>query len=200
MSEKIVPDNDDLIITGIDREEAAQVNRSAWTGKRKVMGLPGGELWYASAAVADLGTELAERPWRAFLRSLRGQQNWFRLRIACQRHVGPMPVVDAGAGDGYTMPLKGMSPSTTILRAGEYMTVPLPEGNGRLIQLEDDLITDASGEATAVFTPALNQVPVEDAVCETANPYLPVAQANSRTIIGSTDAVSGFALELEEAF
>jgi hypothetical protein len=200
MSEKIVPNYDDLIITAIDREDAAQVNRSAWTGKRKVMGLPSGELWYANAVVADLATELDERPWRAFMRSLRGQQNWFKLRVACQRHVGAMPLVAAGAGAGYTMPLKGMLPSSTILRAGQYLTVTLPQGNGRLIQLDEDLISDASGNATATFTPALNQTPVENAICETANPYLPVAQTASRNGMSTANAVSGVSFDLEEAF
>lgn len=112
-----------------------------------------------------------------FLSRLARRQNTFRIRAACQTHIGPPPVVDAGAGDAYTLPLKGMAVSTTILEAGQWMTVPLPSGYARLVCLTADLITDASGEATAQFEPALGEIPAEDAVVETAEPYTLVRQS-----------------------
>ena len=65
MSEIAVPDYDDLLLDELDLASPAQVNRSQWTGTRKVVGMPGVELWTGKATIADLATEEAERPWRA---------------------------------------------------------------------------------------------------------------------------------------
>ncbi|MES2289290.1 MAG: hypothetical protein V4530_06080 [Pseudomonadota bacterium] len=53
----------------------AQVNRSAFTSRRKVVGLPGAEIWTAKATVESLATELDEREWRAFMMKMRGVEN-----------------------------------------------------------------------------------------------------------------------------
>lgn len=195
-----VPDNSNLIIQSIDHDAPAQVNRSPWTGKRKVSGLPGGEIWYATATVEDIATEEEERQWRAFLMQLRGQQNTFNLLVGCQSHLGSKPQVRSGANSGYTVPLDGMQASTTILLAGQHMTIPLPNGHNRLVQLTADLTANASGEAVASFGPALNQTPAENATVETQEPFLPVAQTNSRNGLSYSQGVSGFPLDLEEAF
>lgn len=198
MSEVTVPDYDGLTIRQIDFDEPAQVNRSAWTGARKVVGLPGGGLWYGQIEITDIATELEERPWRGFLASLRGVQNWFKLYLPCQSHIGPAPTVDSGASDGYTLPLTGMSPSTTILQAGQHMTVPLPSGHNRAVRLTADLVTDSSGEATAAFAPALNETPTLGATVETAHPYIPVFAVNSRLGLAYDQGVSGTAFDVQE--
>lgn len=178
MAEITVPDQSLFVDKQWSLDIPAQQNRSGWTGRSKVVGLPGAETWRVTGRVRFRPTERMQRPWRAFFLALRGIQNTFRIRAACQTHIGPPPVVDAGAGDAYTLPLKGMAVSTTILEAGQWMTVPLPSGYARLVCLTADLITDASGEATAQFEPALGEAPAEDAVVETAEPYTLVRQAN----------------------
>lgn len=195
-----VPDHDNLIIRQLDHEFPAQVNRSPWTGKRKVTGLPGGEMWFGTASVEDISTESEERQWRAFLMQLRGVQNTFNLRVGCQQHAGSKPRVNSGANKGYTLPIDGMQASSTILLAGQHMTVPLPNGHNRLVVLNADLITNSLGQATAQFEPALNQIPTENAVVETLEPFVPVSQTNSRNGLSYSDGVSGFPIEFEEAF
>jgi len=199
MSEILVPDYDGLTLDSLDPRVPAQVNRSGWTGRRKVVGLPGAEMWMASVTIEQLATEVAERPWRAFLFALRGQENWFKLRVGCQRHIGPMPTVGEGATDGYSLPLVGMQPSTRILSAGQWLTVPLPSGHARLVNLLADLVTDSSGEATAVCNFALNEAPEEGATVESVNPYCPVSSTDPGIGLSWSNGVGGRSFDVEEA-
>ena len=199
MIEVTVPDYDALVTRQLDFDEPAQVNRSAWTGARKVVGLPGGGLWSGVVEITDIATEEDERPWRGFLAKLKGVQNWFKVYLPCQSHIGPAPTVAAGAGNGYMLPMAGMSPSTVILFAGQHMTVPLPSGHKRAVRLTADLITDASGNATAEFAPSLNETPTLGATVETANPYVPVTSTRTRNSMDYDNGVSGVTLEIEES-
>ncbi len=199
MAEVIVPDYDELQVIELDFDEPAQVNRSAWTGTRKAIGLPGAGLWTGQIAVENIATEAEERQWRAFIAKLRGIQNWFKVYLPCQLHIGPAPVVAAGASNGYSLPLTGMSPSTRILEAGQHMSVPLPSGHVRAVRLTADLVTDLSGGAVAEFGPALNEVPTLGVAVETANPYVRVAASASRNPIPQNNGISGFTLDVEEA-
>lgn len=199
MSEVTVPDYDDLILTGLDLSAPAQVNRSIWTGSRKVVGLTGAEVWRGKAAIDEQATEEAERPWRAFLWGLDGPVNWFRWILPCNQHIGPKPTVAAGATDGYTMPLEGMQPSTTILLAGQFMTVELPSGRFRAVCLTADLVTDASGNATATFRPALTEPPAEGSEVETADPFIPMSLVNPSQGFSTDNGVSAASFDVEEA-
>lgn len=199
MTEIIVPDYDAMVITGLVPNFPSQVNKSVWTGRRKVVGLPGGEVWTASLIVPDVATEIEERKWRAFLISLRGQQNWFRWYLPCNRHYGPMPLVNSATADGYSLPLDGMATSTRILSAGQLMTVPLPSGHSRLVCLTEDLITNSSGQATAAFGPALQEVPANNAQVETGKPWIPLSLTNPNTGISYSEGIAGLQLDVEEA-
>lgn len=199
MTEIALPDPAELLVSGPKLSSPAQVNRSVWTGRRKVIGLAGTQVWQASVAIADLATEEAERPWRAFLFGLEGPQNSFRLPLPCNQHIGPKPRVNAATTSGNTLPLDGMQPSTLILPAGSYMTVPLPSGHARAVCLIADLRTNASGQATATFAPELGEVPADNAVVETAAPYIPMSPTESLMGLDTSQGVSGTAFDVEEA-
>lgn len=193
------PDNEALILNSLTLDVPDQQNRSIWTRRRKIVGLPGAELWFASFNLDPMATEDEERPWRAFLFSLRGRQNIFHYPLPKQRHVGEKPLVNAATESGYTLPLDGMQPSTRILSAGHYMTVPLPSGHQRLVMLSADLITNSSGQATAQLNIELGEIPVDGAIIETAEPFIPVCNADPRVTINWDNAVSGAGFNLEEA-
>lgn len=199
MSEVAVPNYDDLLFDGLRLFSPATVNRSEWTGRRKVVGGPGREVWRGQVTIDTITTEEEERPWRAFLFGLDGPVNWFKWLLPCNVHIGPMPLVAAGAGDSYIMPLKGMQPETTILGAGQFMTVPLPSGASRAVCLVADLVTDASGNATAQFKPALGETPAEDAQVETADPFIPMSATDGDQGLDMRDGVSGTSFAVEEA-
>jgi hypothetical protein len=177
----------------------AQVNTSAWTGTRKVIGLPGREKWTGKVTIGPLVTEEAERPWRAFLRGLKGVENWFRFHLPCNNHVGAKPVVAPGQSPGNSLALTGMSPSTTIARIGQFMTVPLPSGHQRAVELQADLITNASGNATAHFEPAIMEGPTAGVTVETKVPFIPVASVDRKLGLAGADGVTATSFEVEES-
>lgn len=199
MSEILVPDARELQLTNLDFNSPSQVNRSAWTGRRKVIGLAGTETWQGTASVSLIATEAEERQWRAFLFGLKGPENWFRWPLPRNSHIGAKPKVASGAGDGYSLPLTGMQPNTRILQAGQFITVPLPSGHARSLCLMADLRTDASGNATATFEPALNEAPTQGATVETVAPYVPMSPVDPTVSLNTVEGVSSFSIAVEEA-
>jgi hypothetical protein len=200
MAEITVPDADELLLDRLELRTPSQVNRSVWTGRRKVVGLPGTETWTGTVSLADINTEEAERQWRAFVFALGGPENWFRWPLPCASHPGAKPTVAAGAGDGYSLPLTGMTPSTTILQAGQFMTVPLPSGYYRTVCLIAPLTSDGSGNATAQFRPALNEIPAEGATVETLDPFIRMAPVEGLMGFANSEGSAGTSFEVEEAF
>lgn len=199
MTEITIPFPGDLMLDELRLFTPRQVNRSEWTGTRKVIGGTGREIWRGHATIADIATEDDERHWRAFLFGLDGQVNWFRWVLPCNTHIGAKPVVASGAGDAYTLPLSGMQPNARILRAGQFMTVPLPSGHWRAVCLSADLMADGSGNATASFTPALGEVPTLAATVETVDPFIPMSLTNGEQGFSLTDGTSGTAFDVDES-
>lgn len=199
MSEVTVPSPGDLLLDRLELSSPTQVNRSTWTGRRKVIGLPGVERWQGAVSIADIATETEERQWRAFLFALKGPANWFRLPLPCNQHPGGRPTVAAGTTNGYTLPLAGMAANTTILRAGQFMTVPLPSGHFRAVCLKADLVSNGSGTGTASFEPALNETPTLGATVETLNPFIPMAPVEPVLGLSMSQGVSGTSLDVEES-
>jgi hypothetical protein len=199
VSEIAVPLPEELLLGRLELSSPAQVNRSTWTGRRKVIGLTGVEVWRGQIGIDLIATEEDERQWRAFLFALKGPQNWFRWPLPCNSHIGPKPTVGAGAGNGYTLPLTGGQPNARIARAGQFMTVPLPSGHHRAICLTADLRFDASGNATASFEPALNETPAEGAVVETAYPFIPMAPVDPAVGLSMSNGISSAGFDVEEA-
>jgi hypothetical protein len=199
VSQVIVPDYSAFILKDIAVDVPALANRSIITSYRQVVAQPGAERWYLSAIIDPLVTENDEKAWRAFLFGLRGIRNYFHYRVACQTHSGSRPTVDTGATNGYSIPLTGMTPSTTILKAGDYMTVPLPSGHRRLVMLLLDLVTNSAGKATATLNVALNEVPAAGGLVETLAPFVPVSSTERRMGISYNNSVGNISLTLEEA-
>lgn len=176
----------------------AQSNRSGWTGKAKAVRLPGASLWRCDITFEPIATELEERALRVFVEGLDGIVNATDIPRACQQHIGPKPLVAAGATSGSTLPLDGMTPSTTILRAGQFMTVPLPSGHQRLVMLTADLATNLSGEATATFKPDLGEVPAENATVETVKPFSRMKSTINEIPLPTADGVTLVRIAFEE--
>jgi hypothetical protein len=144
-------------------------------------------------------TELEERPWRAWLFAMKAQINTFNWPLPCNQHIGPKPVVAAGATAGYSLPLSGMTPNALILEAGQFITVPLPSGHNRAVCLSADLLTNGAGTATAQFNGALNEIPTLGATVETAAPFIPMALVTETQGFSLSGSVSGTSFDVEEA-
>ncbi len=199
MSEITVPDPEELIVTIPSLTSPQQMNRSRWTGRRKVIGQPGIEYWTGKAMLADLATEEDERQWRAFLYALGGPANWFRYYVPCNLHDGDKPTVAGGASDGYELPLTGLFPSSTILRAGQFMTVPLPSGRYRAVSLIADLVASGGGTATAQFRPALGETPTGGVTVETLDPFIPMSPVSDTLGLDTVNGVSSTSFDVEES-
>jgi hypothetical protein len=187
------------ILRKLECDVPASVTESEWTGATQVIVGPGRQLWFANIEVPTLATEAEETEWRAFLYGLRGIVNTFNLPLACQSHAGPKPLVGAGAGNAYTLPLTGMQRDTTILDAGQYLTVPLPSGYNRLVSLAQNLVTDGTGNATAMLEQKLYETPTLGAAVESVAPFVEMRSLNRRLGMSYDQGVSGFALDLREA-
>lgn len=197
MAEIVVPDPTELVLKRLDLDTPAQVNRSVWTGGRKVVGLPGAERWTATAEITDLATENAERPWRAFLFAMRGVQNWFRLPLPCN-NVTVNPVVGTGAMNARSIPVSGMPAGIVFLQPGAFLTIAMPSGAFRPVVLTQPLTSNASGVGIAYFEPALREVPVTGAAIYAVQPFMPAVRTESTVGLGWSNAVSGTSLDLEE--
>lgn len=199
MAEITVPLPDELLLDSLNLSTPSQVNRSTWTGRRKVIGLSGAAVWQGTVSIGSIATEEDERQWRAFLFSLEGPQNSFRWPLPRNSHIGLKPLVNSATGSSTTLPLDGMQANTRILRAGQFMSVPLPSGHVRAVCLTADLITNGSGQATAAFKPALNEVPANNATVETVAPYIPMAPVGSVIGLATQQGISAASFEVEEA-
>ena len=150
----------------------AQVNRSGWTGRRKVVGLPGAAMWTLTAEFSTRVGQDRAKPWRGFFAALHGPVNAFPV-IACegQQTIAGNPAVRSGSGNATTVPLQGLPANQTVLVAGDFMTVSLPSGHKRLVCLTAPLVTNGQGQGTATFAPELGEIPAAGAAVEIQWPY-----------------------------
>lgn len=197
MSEITVPDNDGLILDGLSLKSPMQTNRSAWTGRNKSVGLPGGEQWRGKVTIDLNASEEDERAWRAFLFALGGPANWFRCRINCSQIAVSNPTVGSSPGDAYTLPMAGIG-TGTFLEAGQWLTVPLPSGRYRAVCLIADLV-GSGGTGTATFRPALGETPTVGATIEATNPFIPFSPTSDELGFGFSNGASSSSFDVEEA-
>lgn len=151
---------------------SAQVNKSAWTGNSKAVGLPGSQSWTVSGTLVLKIGQANAKPWRAFFVQISQPFNWFPvIAVEARQTTAANPTVRAGAGNANTVPLAGLPGSATVLGAGDMMSVLLPSGRVRLVCLTTPLTTDASGNAVANFMPELGEIPNAGAAVEIQWPY-----------------------------
>lgn len=150
----------------------AQLNRSSWTGRSKIVGLPGAAYVSVTAEfVTQIGEDRA-RPWRAFFKQIARRWNSFRVPLGeAIQTAAANPSVRAGATAGTTLPLQGLPASAAVLRTGDFMTVRLPSGHERPVCLVAPLNSNGSGQGTAVFDTELGEVPATGIAVEIGRPW-----------------------------
>ncbi|GGB15158.1 hypothetical protein GCM10011380_00710 [Sphingomonas metalli] len=198
MAEILFPSGVELASEGWTLNEPAQVNRSGWTGTRKVVGLPGASLWSSTATIEGIATEDEEAGIRAFFVALRGMRNTFRLQAGCQQTDVTTATVRTGAGNSDTLPMENLPANATVLTAGKFLTVQLPSGHFRLVCLTLPLVTNGQGMGTAVFGPELGEIPVAGTAVELANPFALMAMTKPFSL-QRADGLANFSIECEEA-
>lgn len=151
---------------------SAQVNKSAWTGTSKTVGLPGAQNWTVTAAfVTQIGQDRARR-WRGFFVQVSQPYQRFPVgAVEAPQTNAANPSVRAGAGNYNSLPLQGLPANQVVLLAGDLMTVPLPSGHQRLVCLSADLVSNGQGQCTAIFGPELGGSPAIGVVVEIREPF-----------------------------
>jgi hypothetical protein len=172
-----------------------QANKSAWSGNRKVMGLPGGESFAVSAAPKPAYTAADERKWIGFVMALRGTENHFYLPFAkCQFAVGtPNPAVQSAVAGNSFATLTGIPAGG--LKLGMGLTFSLTTGYKQLVVVTADV---AAGTQAVPFEPSLRSNAA--GAVEAINPYAEVALTSDKS--GWTVDQGGFTIgfDAEEAW
>ena len=166
--------------------QPSQNNVSLWTGKRQVLASNRG-WWECEITMPPIVGEANARQWLSFSALAAGSANDFRIPVSPTEqasnwpnpspellldflggayYVGDTPSVNGANQTGRSLVTDGWVPSTTILYAGQYVTV-----NDQLLQLTADITSNAAGQATIQFAPALRASPDDDAPIEFRNPY-----------------------------
>jgi hypothetical protein len=175
-------------------DRPAQVNRSAYTGARRVVANPWHGKWSARVELSTIVGEGNVRPWRAFLAKLKGQINTFGLTATeGPQHAAANPTLASAAAQGATSVTLASSPPLT---AGMFATFVYASGNNQLVQLTADI---AAGVIS--FEPPLREAYSAGWTVETKVPWALVALTDS--VVGwSVDAgqLYGISFDVEEAF
>lgn len=178
-----------------------QVNKSGWTGARKVVRLPGAGVWKVSASILPISRERDSWPWKAFFTVLEGDANTFLMPFACSQTTAANPQVGNGAEQGDdTCPLVGLPPSALFLHGGRSLTFLLPSGRRQLVLLTQDIIANSGGAGLARFRAALRETPTPGAVVEARDTVCEMAMVSSSNPWDEDEGVYKFAWDAEEAF
>lgn len=186
-----------------------QVNRSGWTGKRKVVRLPGAALWSVSAAVMPISREVDAWPWLAFFTALEGEANSFLMPYCVGQYrrpgTGANPTVSgvqtggAGGQGAQTLYIENLGVGGG-LHAGQVMTLLYPSGNRQLVLLTQNLIGDGTGRGMATFRGAMRETPAAGAAVEFVNPVCQMALTDDAIPLPNDEGVYNFAFDATEDF
>lgn len=162
-------------------DRPAQVNRSAYSGKRQVVATPWQARWTAVVEMVPIIGEANVRTWRSFLARLKGPVNTFRLPATegAQTAIAQATVATTAAAGSTSLVLaNSTSPGAAIaLLDGHMVTV-----NDQLLQLTADGAFNAgTGQTTISFEGPLRAAANAGTAVETRNPTALVALADSKS-------------------
>lgn len=171
MAVKVWPS--EIGVRGINWDQpVAQVVNRSWSGRQRIVAFGPAARWSASGELPPMKLA-AHQAWLGFRASLQGSIHTFRLQqVWAAQHSGTPTVRINGAGQsGFALVLDGLPNSTTLLQAGQGITVPLPSGDEQLILLAAALTSNGSGQATATLRTPLRESPADNATVETLLPW-----------------------------
>lgn len=176
--------------------QPAQQNVSTWTGARKV--LPSGRGWWeCSITLPPIVGDGTVNAWRAFFGAAQGATNDFQVPVSpiAQSTATATPRVNGGSQTGRSLVTDGWPPSTTVLSGGQFVTI-----NNQLLQLTSNVTSDASGNATISFAPAIRTSPADNTVIEFKNPYALMFFVEDPGYSVEPGLVYSISLDLRESF
>lgn len=166
----IYPQNEQWI-----SESNPSVFRSELNNIEQVTEMPGTR-WRCSMPFVNLTREKG-RQLNAFLMSLNGTIGQAYIVPYDSRtslgSPGGSPLVNGANQTGGTLVTDGWTASTLIFKAGDYFNA-----GGELKVITEDINSDASGNATLVFSPNLHKSPASNTSITYDNPWCLMRMAN----------------------
>lgn len=174
----------------------AQTNVSDWTGRRQTIA-SGRGWWECQVTFPPIVGTTSVNAWRAFIAKSRGKANDFQVPVdsTAQSTSTATPQVNGAGQTGRTLNTDGWPVSSTVLQAGQFVTI----GN-QLLQLTENVISNASGVATLNFEPPVRTSPADNAAIEFKNPYCLMYLVEEPTLSVETGYVYSLSLNLRESF
>ena len=145
-----------------------------------------GQLWAADVSVAvDTRREKIE-PWTAFLASLMGSYGTFLMGDPLGKTprgtATGTPLCQASGQTGNTLATKGWTPSTAVLKAGDYIQI-----GSRLYKVLVDANSDGLGNTLVEIWPRLREASVINTAITVSNCVGLFRLANSEVLMHEVD-------------
>jgi hypothetical protein len=174
----------------------SQNNVSGWTGARQVLASNRG-WWECQLTLPPIVGASSVSPWRSFIAKARGMTNDFQVPVdpTAQSSAPQTPQVNGASQIGRSLTTDGWPTSTTVLIAGQYVTI-----NNQLLQLTADVTSDGSGNATIEFEPPIRSAPADNASIEYKNPYALMYFVEEPALSVGVGDVYTLSLNLRESF
>lgn len=176
-----------------DLTENAQRNRSAWTGKSKILGLPGNQFWTFNVQFRTVSTEAAIRAGRAFFFALRGMVNTFDLPVTPTPQFAAgttQPTITSGGAVGART---ATFSSVANVIDGMFASVALPSGHKRLF------VPISKAGSVVTFEPSMIESVAGGATVEIIRPVMRARLTSPRYGYSDSDGVVTFSASVEEA-
>ena len=174
----------------------SQTNVSEWTGRRQTIA-SGRGWWECQITLPPIVGTTSVNTWRSFIAKARGRANDFQIPVdpTAQSASTATPLVNGASQTGRTLATDGWPVSTTVLVAGQYVTI-----NNQLLQLTENITSNGSGVATLTFEPPIRVSPADNAAIEYKNPYCLMYFVEEPTLSVENGYVYSLSLNLREAF
>ena len=174
----------------------SQNNVSQWTGSRQVVAYSRG-WWECQFELPPIVGTANFNPWRSFISAMRGSVNDVQIPVdpTAQSALANTVSVKGGSQYGRSLATDGWPVSTTILTAGQFVTI-----GDQLLQLTANVTSDGSGNATITFEPYIRVSPADDAVIEYKNPYCLMYLQEEPSYSVQAGYIYSLSLNLRECF
>ena len=174
----------------------AQTNVSDWTGRRQTVA-SGRGWWECQITFPPIVGTTNINAWRSFIAKSRGSANDFQVPVdpIAQSTSTATPLVNGAGQTGRTLNTDGWPLSTTVLQAGQYVTI-----NNQLLQLTENVTSNGSGVATLTFEPPIRTAPADNAAIEYKNPFCLMYLVEEPTLSVEAGYVYSLSLNLRESF
>lgn len=183
----VIPLPSKVYFNKVDRLQllrAGAALRSRYTGKRQVANFPFAIWIFQGTLIPMEGIDAGE--WRAFLVSLEGQKNTFRLPVPGSSKPLAGHAVNVSLNGSVAARAKSCSvvgpASTVILRKGDYFNI-----GDELKMSDSNITTNGSGIATVSFQPAMRKAYAGGTLVQLQNPFIYLAADDNDSATWSLD-------------